>query len=230
VNFEVSHVPTASIIGTVSGNVPSLKTVQLAIIPDLSPRVSGVLGTAGITSDPPDERGEFTYGNLPPGRYRIVARARGGPPDPNAPPSPAGVAQVGGGRGGAPPAGQILQAVGKMAWPQFAALLEEGFARQGYQVERVQGAAGMMALAFRPHQVRLDADRGESDLRGEVVDALYTGASVRYTVEIHPGSEVSCLALMVSGVRPLEVGQKVSLSVPSIRSDKVVLEGCYHDW
>lgn len=81
--------------------------------------------------------------------------------------------------------------------------------------ERVRGAAGMMALAFRPHQVRLHADRGESHLRGEVVDALYTGASVRYTVEIHPGSEVSCLALMVSGVRPLEVGQKVSLSVPS---------------
>ena len=37
--------------------------------------------------------------------------------------------------------GEILGAARKMGWPQFAALLEEGFAKQGYQVERVTGAA-----------------------------------------------------------------------------------------
>jgi restriction system protein len=36
---------------------------------------------------------------------------------------------------------EILRAVGTMNWPQFSALLEEGFARQGYSVERAQGAA-----------------------------------------------------------------------------------------
>jgi restriction system protein len=36
---------------------------------------------------------------------------------------------------------EILRAVGAMNWPEFSALLEEGFARQGYSVERIQGAA-----------------------------------------------------------------------------------------
>lgn len=41
---------------------------------------------------------------------------------------------------------EILQAVGSMNWPRFSALLEEGFARQGYQVERLQGAADFALL------------------------------------------------------------------------------------
>ena len=36
---------------------------------------------------------------------------------------------------------EILGAVRTMNWPEFSALLEEGFARQGYRVERSHGAA-----------------------------------------------------------------------------------------
>ncbi|MDP3761158.1 MAG: restriction endonuclease [Ramlibacter sp.] len=35
----------------------------------------------------------------------------------------------------------ILKAVAAMNWPEFSALLEEGFTRQGYRVERATGAA-----------------------------------------------------------------------------------------
>ncbi len=35
----------------------------------------------------------------------------------------------------------ILKAVAAMNWPEFSALLEEGFARQGYKVERATGVA-----------------------------------------------------------------------------------------
>lgn len=35
----------------------------------------------------------------------------------------------------------ILKAVATMPWPEFSALLEEGFTRQGYKVERATGVA-----------------------------------------------------------------------------------------
>lgn len=80
-------------------------SVQLALIPD-TPRVN--LSTAGITSMPPNERGEFKYGNLPPGRYRIVARARRGAKD-AAPVSGVNTTSgFGGLSGGAPPPGIVL--------------------------------------------------------------------------------------------------------------------------
>ena len=111
VDFTVSQVPVASIAGAISGETPNLAAVVLAIIPD-SPRLSGFPGTLGMTGVPPNVRGEFSYGNMPPGRYRIVARARKGPPDPNAPPPPAAI----GGRGGATPAGITVQNVGDMLY------------------------------------------------------------------------------------------------------------------
>jgi hypothetical protein len=76
VSFPVTHVPVASIEGVVSGNVPNLATVQMSITPD-TPRFN--ITTGGITSTPPDANGVFKYGNLAPGHYRIVARARSGP-------------------------------------------------------------------------------------------------------------------------------------------------------
>jgi restriction system protein len=36
---------------------------------------------------------------------------------------------------------QILKAVSAMSWPEFSGLLEEGFTRQGYKVERATGVA-----------------------------------------------------------------------------------------
>jgi hypothetical protein len=105
VSFNVSHVPAATIEGVVSGNVMNLAATQLAIIPD-GPRVT--LSTAGITSEPPDSQGAFKYGNLPPGRYRIVARARR---DATATPptTPPGVTSSASGlSGGVPPPGVNL--------------------------------------------------------------------------------------------------------------------------
>jgi hypothetical protein len=111
VSFTVTHVPVASVEGMVTGETPSLAATILFVIPD-GPRLSSFPGTLGITSVPPNARGEFRYGNLPPGRYRIVARARKGPPDPNAPlpPAPTGI------RGGSPPPNVTVEAVGDMLY------------------------------------------------------------------------------------------------------------------
>jgi hypothetical protein len=110
-SFVVSHVPVASIDGVVSGAVPNLAAVQLSITPE-APRFN--ISTGGITSVPPDAQGVFKYGNLAPGRYRIVARARSGPPDPNAA-APSGRMQMAGGMGGgAPPPGVSMPANGDM--------------------------------------------------------------------------------------------------------------------
>ena len=111
VSFTVPRVNVASIEGMVSGETPSLAAVILAVIPE-GPRLSGMPATLGITSVPPNARGEFRYGNLPPGRYRIVARARKGPPDPNAPPPP----QPTGMRGGPPPSNVTIASVGDMLY------------------------------------------------------------------------------------------------------------------
>jgi len=104
VNFDVSHVPAATIEGVVSGDVANLASAQLALVPD-GPRVS--ISTGGITSVPPNEKGEFRYGNLPPGKYRIVARARRGATE-AAPSLPGSGSSIGGLVGGAPPAGVNL--------------------------------------------------------------------------------------------------------------------------
>ena len=77
VNFEVSHVRVATVTGTVSGDVPNLAAVEL-ILTFAGPSASGLIGTGGITSTPPDARGEFKFSNMPPGQYQIIARAKRG--------------------------------------------------------------------------------------------------------------------------------------------------------
>lgn len=111
VTFTVPQVPVSSIEGIVSGETPNLAAVVLFVNPD-GPRLTGTPGTFGITSVPPNANGEFRYANLAPGRYRIIARARKGPPDPNAPPPPPPT----GIRGGSPPPGVNVQAVGDMLY------------------------------------------------------------------------------------------------------------------
>lgn len=76
-SFELSHVRVATLSGTVSGGVPNLAAVQLSMI-IAGPRAGGPLGLNGITASPPNAQGEFKYGNLPPGQYRIIARVRRG--------------------------------------------------------------------------------------------------------------------------------------------------------
>jgi uncharacterized protein (DUF2141 family) len=81
ISFEVARVPVAAIEGTVSGNVPNLAGVQMAIVPEVREvRVAG--GPPSMTAVPPNELGEFKYGNLAPGHYQVVARALGGAPEP----------------------------------------------------------------------------------------------------------------------------------------------------
>ena len=92
-SFEVSRVPVAAIEGTLSGNVPNLAGVQMALVPEVRDFRIG-LGPPSIIAVPPNELGEFKYANLSPGRYQVVARALGGPPE--AVPGAVGRGRVGG--------------------------------------------------------------------------------------------------------------------------------------
>jgi hypothetical protein len=76
VSFEVARVPVASIEGAVSGAVASLAGVELSIIPETINWRGSIPGAPplSMTSVPPNDQGEFKFGNLPPGKYRIVAR------------------------------------------------------------------------------------------------------------------------------------------------------------
>lgn len=66
---------------------------------------------------------------------------------------------------------EILRAVGAMNWPAFAVLLEEGFTRQGYRVERLQGAADF-ALVRQGKTTLVAAKRWKAARPGE--EALQT--------------------------------------------------------
>ena len=71
---------------------------------------------------------------------------------------------------------EILSAVGKMTWPQFSAVLEEGFTRQGYRVERVQGAADF-ALVREGRTTLVAARRWKAARHGEeALQALHGAA------------------------------------------------------
>ena len=101
-DFSIMRVPVASIEGAISGDVPSLAAAQIAIVPEFRVRFGAAPGAGiTITAVPPNDRGEFKYGNLSPGTYRIVARAhRAGPAEV---PAPSGA--TGGGRISGPPTG-----------------------------------------------------------------------------------------------------------------------------
>jgi len=61
---------------------------------------------------------------------------------------------------------ELLGAMSAMAWPQFSAMLEEGFARQGYTVERRQGAADF-ALSRAGRTTLVSARRWKAARHGE---------------------------------------------------------------
>ncbi len=70
----------------------------------------------------------------------------------------------------------ILQAVAAMNWPQFAALLEEGFTRQGYRVERLQGPADFV-LTREGRTTLVAARRWKAARHGEeALQALHRAA------------------------------------------------------
>jgi iron(III) transport system ATP-binding protein len=68
-------------------------------------------------------------------------------------------------------------------------------------------------LAFRPHQVRLQPAGDGGDLLGEVVDAIYTGATVRHVVRVAPGCDLICLVLTVEDLELPRIGDRVALRV-----------------
>jgi restriction system protein len=86
-------------------------------------------------------------------------------------------------------AAQTLQAVGRMAWPEFAQTLEEAFRRQGYAVERGRGAAVDFELQRQGRRTLVCAKRWKSARVGleplralqaareaaDVSDALFIG-------------------------------------------------------
>ena len=105
VNFVVDRVRVSTIEGTVVGDLPNLAAVQLSLIID-GPRIGGTFNTLGIVTKPPDAQGQFKYFNVPPGRYRIVARGlRAGEATDLPMPVVVNGQTVDSGRGGAPHAG-----------------------------------------------------------------------------------------------------------------------------
>jgi restriction system protein len=74
---------------------------------------------------------------------------------------------------------EILAAVGEMNWPAFADLLEEGFTRQGYSVERVQGPADF-ALLRDGRTTLVAARRWKAARHGEeALQALHAAMQAR---------------------------------------------------
>ena len=61
----------------------------------------------------------------------------------------------------------ILRAVAAMSWPQFSALLEEGFAKQGYRVERLQQGPADFVLTRAGRTTLVAARRWKAARHGE---------------------------------------------------------------
>jgi uncharacterized protein (DUF2141 family) len=113
IDFVITSVPVGAIEGVVSGPVANLAAVEVTMFPS-GPRIVNSFNSASLSGRPVDAQGRFRYGNLSPGRYRVVARARQGDTNAAAPGTPAVVSAAGGGgRGGTTPtlpAGEYLYA------------------------------------------------------------------------------------------------------------------------
>jgi len=98
VDFQLSLLPTAAIEGTVRGSIPNIAAARVTLVP-IGPRVSTTITTNSLVGHGIDEQGQYRYGNLTPGRYRVVARANR--TEAAAPPAtPTMAAGAGTGRGG----------------------------------------------------------------------------------------------------------------------------------
>ncbi len=103
IGFEVPRVPVATIEGIVSGDVPNIQTTIMSLVPEVMEVRIGVFtpGAVSMTYVPPNENGEFKFGNVPPGKYRIMARGQKAATDAPAPPPSAAAGGGARGRGGA---------------------------------------------------------------------------------------------------------------------------------
>ncbi len=83
----------------------------------------------------------------------------------------------------------ILQAVRAMSWRDFAQELEAAFVRDGYRVERLQGAADF-AVARDGRTTLIAAKRWKAARQGE--DAI---AALHAQAQSHGASACTCIAL-----------------------------------
>ncbi|MCC6194328.1 MAG: ABC transporter ATP-binding protein [Burkholderiales bacterium] len=78
---------------------------------------------------------------------------------------------------------------------------------------RVHGDDAAVVIGFRPHQAHLCAPGADASLSGEVIDAIYTGDSVRHVIRVAEGCDVVCL-MLTSGDMPMpRVGERVGVRV-----------------
>jgi len=80
---------------------------------------------------------------------------------------------------------------------------------------RIRGGGERAVLGFRPHQVRIGALGEGAALSGEVLDVIYTGATVSYVIRVAEGCEVTCLSLTAHDAAEKRVGERVGLQVPA---------------
>jgi len=110
-DFVAGAVPVARINGTVTGDVRNLAAVRLAMVLD-GMRGPVAPGTSPVLSQAPDVEGRFSYSNVAPGRYRIIARVTRGAAEPVRLPTGGGSVTSSSGGGGVPPvSGEQLYAL-----------------------------------------------------------------------------------------------------------------------
>ena len=109
VDLQVQPVTAATINGSITGDVPNLAAVRLAIVIG-GPRTTTQFASNPVLSMTPNEEGRFRFSNVTPGTYSIVARVARGQTTAATPPMSA----VSIGRSGQPPlgaSGEFLYAV-----------------------------------------------------------------------------------------------------------------------
>ncbi|WP_280152710.1 restriction endonuclease [Piscinibacter sp. XHJ-5] len=103
---------------------------------------------------------------------------------------------------------QTLQAVGAMPWTEFAAVLEEGFRRQGYEVARLADAAADLQLTQAGRTTLVSAKRWKAARLG--IEPLRDLHKVVERREAHGGL---CIALgeVSDNARDFAKAQRIEL-------------------
>jgi len=97
IDFAIGIVPAGTIIGSLSGDPAAIESAAISILPD-GPYINSLPGSLPVMVKHPETPGKFEFTGVPPGRYRLTARAGG-----RAVPA-GGLVSVGGsGRGSSPP-------------------------------------------------------------------------------------------------------------------------------